>query len=231
MTLLSSYSSYYRSDSPPTPHFVSATKAAYISTGNTNISIDLPTGVVENDLLLFIGNTRNAYLGTPTGGGWTALFTLGILGSGGTPPDPSVSNDSLYAWYKFATATEASTIETAVTDDGTDGQYLHCLAFRHAGIPVAYDAVGDNVTPSLDVQAHDILVSLHVTAYSLTDDDIIRPPAGMVLVDKQYNATADGGSAVAFEHIAVQGTTGARTWTTNWDGTDSVATASIRIAK
>lgn len=214
---------------PVVAEFVSATMVDYDTTGDVSVTIPVPEGIYLNDLMVIFGISRNSFIGEPEGSGWTPIFEVGVLNTGSVDDPLAANNDVCYGWYKRAGSSEPATYSFLINDDGTDGQIMHCMAFRNAVSAASYVVDGAKVAPTISVQTGDILLSLHGAAYSLDSISSVREPPGMALVQRNTNTTADCSLAVAYEKVFVSALSGTRTWISSWDGTDAVLSVNLRI--
>lgn len=108
---------------PPEITFVNSASNQNTSSGITQLTINKPTGTIENDLLI-------AFVVTSTGETWTGDTGWTEIGDLGSRP-------SLRVAYKIATASEASsyTFTTGTTTNTPSGTIL---AYRNA----TYDTIG-----------------------------------------------------------------------------------------
>lgn len=217
----------YRGAGSGSIEYIANESIAASNTGSGPIVINKPIGTAENDLIVLIGNTRNSFMDLPTGGEtWIEKAVFGVLVSSVQNPYSS-GNELYYIWYKFAGASEPSSYNVGVTDEGTDGQSLIIATFRGATSLEDYD-VGTAFAPSIIAQDGDLLLAFHGTAFDVNTESSVTAPSNMILIDKVYIDGPDTGSALAYKSNIFEGETGLSNFGGNWDAYDLTGHILIR---
>jgi len=207
------------------PYLVGVTEQSANAPGTGNITVNVPPGTADGDMLVWMQFSRNTLVAAaPSGTGWTERLDYDVGAS--TVTTPSSGDDTLNVWTKTWNTGDGSSFTLGLTDQGTDGYSMVLATFRNVTTFVDENASFGTTAPALTASAGDLCIVCHGTVFDISND-ISAPPPTLRRVGSTLSSSAETGISVSSKVISSAGSTGTFVSESVWDTT--VASATILV--